>query len=154
MCSSDLHACGKYISMKNSTECSYDIIKATEIIGLDHLEREMIANVVRYNVRDFDYGQVQIEAQIYKDSTAILDIQDITIKIAKLTAILRLANSMDRSHQQKLAGCKTVVRDGQLVITTDYPKDISLEQLSFDQKADFFEEIFGIRPILKQKRRV
>lgn len=149
-----LHACGKYISMKNSTECSYDIIKATEIIGLDHLEREMIANVVRYNVRDFDYGQVQIEAQIYKDSTAILDIQDITIKIAKLTAILRLANSMDRSHQQKLAGCKTVVRDGQLVITTDYPKDISLEQLSFDQKADFFEEIFGIRPILKQKRRV
>lgn len=149
-----LHACGKYISMKNSTECAYDIIKATEIIGLGHLEREMVANVVRYNVRDFDYGQVQIEAQIYKGTTDILDIRDITIKIAKLTAILRLANSMDRSHQQKLAGCKTVVRDGQLVITTDYQKDITLEQMSFNQKAGFFEEIFGIRPILKQKRRI
>jgi len=29
-----------------------------------------------------------------------------------------------------------------------------LETASFEQKADFFEEIFGVRPVLKQKRRV
>ncbi|MDO4330073.1 MAG: exopolyphosphatase [Lachnospiraceae bacterium] len=149
-----LHACGKFISMKNANECAYNIIMSTEIIGLSHLEREIIANVVRYNIRDFDYDQVQLETSVYKDSSGIISANDITIKIAKLTAILRLANSMDRSHQQKLAGCKTTVRDGQLVITTDYPGDIILEQMSFDQKADFFEEIFGIRPVLKQKRRV
>ena len=50
-----LHACGKFISMKNSNECGYTLIMSTEIIGLSHLEREIIANVVRYNIRDFDY---------------------------------------------------------------------------------------------------
>ncbi len=149
-----LHACGKFISIKDANECAYNIIMATEIIGLSRLEREIIANVVRYNIRDFDYGHVELEAQIYKDSSGIISAHDITIKIAKFTAILRLANSMDRSHQQKLSGSKMSVHEDELVITTDYHGDITLEQMSFVQKADFFEEIFGIRPVLKQKRRV
>ena len=149
-----LHACGKFVSIRNSNECSYNIIMSTEIIGLSHLEREIIANVVRYNIRDFDYNRVQLEAQVYKDASGGLTANEITIKIAKLTAILRLANSMDRTHKQKLSGCKIAVRDGELVITTDYQGDISMEKRSFVQKADFFEEIFGIRPVLKQKRRV
>ena len=72
--------------------------------------------------------------------------RELTILIAKLTAILRLANSMDRS--------RIAVRNGSLVITTDCPESIVLEQYSFDQKADFFEEVFGIRPVLRQKRGV
>ena len=72
--------------------------------------------------------------------------------IAKLTAILRLANSMDRSHKQKMKDCRMAVRGGRLVVTTDYEGSIVLEQYSFDQKADFFEEVFGIRPELRQKR--
>ncbi len=149
-----LHACGKFISIRDANECAYNIIMATEIIGLSRLEREIIANVVRYNIRDFDYGHMELETRVYKDSSDILSHHDITIKIAKLTAILRLANSMDRSHSQKLSGCKMSVRDDELVITTDYPGDITLESGSFLQKSDFFEEIFGIRPVLKQKRRV
>ena len=53
--------------------------------------------------------------------------------IAKLTAILRLANSMDRGHGDKLADCKMAVKDGKLMITTDYPGDITLEAVSFEQ---------------------
>lgn len=149
-----LHACGKFISIRDANECAYNIIMSTEIIGLSHLEREIIANVVRYNIRDFDYNQIQLETDIDREvSGGSLSVNDITIKIAKLTAILRLANSMDRSHQQKLSGCRMAVRDEQLVITTDYPGEILLEQMSFQQKSDFFEEIFGIRPVLKHKRR-
>ena len=148
-----LHSCGKFISMRNSNECSYNIIMSTEIIGLSHLEREIIANVVRYNIRDFEYGKVRLEGT-YQEGIMELDERGMTILIAKLTAILRLANSMDRSHRGKLADCRITVRDGQLVITTGYEDDIALEALSFEQKADFFEEIFGIRPVLKQKRRV
>lgn len=148
-----LHACGKFISIREANECAYNIIMSTEIIGLSRLEREIIANVVRYNIRDFDYNQLHLETDIEREVSNTLGTGDITIKIAKLTAILRLANSMDRSHQQKLAGCKMSVRDDQLVITTDYPGEILLEQMSFQQKADFFEEIFGIRPVLKHKRR-
>ncbi len=44
-----LHDCGKYITMTNMGEASYEIVMSTEIIGLSHAEREIVANVVRYN---------------------------------------------------------------------------------------------------------
>lgn len=149
-----LHDCGKFISIKNSNECSYNIIMSTEIIGLSHLEREVIANVVRYNIRDFDYDRVQLETQIHLYHDSGLSRSSITILIAKLTAILRLANSMDRSHRGKLADSRMAVRDNELIITTGYQGDMALETASFEQKADFFEEIFGVRPVLRQKRKV
>ena len=149
-----LHACGKFVSIRNSNECSYNIIMSTEIIGLSHLEREIIANVVRYNIRDFDYNRVELETQMHQGGDYGMSQNEITILIAKLTAILRLANSMDRSHRGKLTDCRMTVRDGELVITTGYKGDLALERSSFEQKADFFEEIFGIRPVLKQKRSV
>lgn len=149
-----IHACGKFISVRNSNECAYNIIMSTEIIGISHLEREIIANVVRYNIRDFDYNMVHMEAEFDTMSERFLDYKNVTILIAKLTAILRLANSMDRGHGSKLKGCRMAVKDRQLVVTTDYHGDITLEAVSFEQKAAFFEEIFSIRPVLKQKRSV
>ncbi len=148
-----LHACGKFISMKNSNECAYNIVMSTEIIGLSHLEREIVANIIRYNIRDFDYDHVHLEEGVFRSGMTEMDISKVNMTIAKLTAILRLANSMDRSHRQKLVGCKMALKDNSLVITTDYPGDISLERMSFEQKADFFEEVYGIRPILRQKRK-
>ena len=53
--------------MKNSNECGYALIMSTEIIGLSHLEREIIANVVRYNIRDFDYDMMQLETEAGQD---------------------------------------------------------------------------------------
>lgn len=142
-----LHACGKFISVKNSNECAYNIIMSTEIIGISHPERVMIADIVRYNIRDFDYNMV-------REETGMAENRDATILTAELTAILRLANSMDRGHRQKLKNCRITVKNGKLIVSTEYPGDITLEAMSFEQKAEFFEEIFGIRPVLKQKRSV
>lgn len=149
-----IHACGKFISVRNSNECAYNIIMSTEIIGISHLEREIIANVVRYNIRDFDYNMVQVVTELDSVYEGSNNHEEVTILIAKLTAMLRLANSMDRSHGQKLRDCRMAVKDRKLVVSTDYHGDITLEAVSFEQKAAFFEEIFGIRPVLKQKRSV
>ena len=128
-----LHDCGKFISMRDSSQCAYHIIMSTEIIGLSHKERELIANVVRCNLENFDYNN--------------------DILTAKMTAMLRLANAMDRSHHKRLAGCRLTVKDRQLAIAAPAPENLALESLAIEGKADFFEEIFGIRPVLKQKRR-
>ena len=50
-----LHDCGKYISLVNTGEASFQIIMSTEIIGLSHQEREIVANVVRFNHSRFVY---------------------------------------------------------------------------------------------------
>lgn len=149
-----LHACGKFISMRKPSESAYNIIMSTEIIGLSHMEREIVANVVRYNGVEFDYNQVRLNEDLFRNTKGEISHEDITILVAKLTAILRLANSMDRSHKQKLSDSRMSVKDRRLVVTTSYEGDITLEAVAFEQKAVFFEEIFGIRPILKHKRRL
>ena len=139
-----LHDCGKYISMVNLGECSYNIIMSTEIIGRSHKEREIVANVVKYNHEPF----------VYYSGTkgrSALD-EDAYLVVAKLTAILRVANGLDRSHKQKFKDVKTVVKDGQLIVQINTAADITLERGLFTKRADFFEEVYSIRPVIRQKK--
>ncbi len=136
-----LHDCGKYISMVNMGETSYNIIMATEMIGLSHREREIVANIVRYNHSEFAY-----EEQLRMTDQAAY------LTVAKLTAILRLTNSLDRSHKQKMKGVKARLEEHCLILTAETMEDITLEKGFFEERADFFQEVFGIRPVLKQRK--
>ena len=141
-----LHDCGKYISMADVAECSYRIIMATEIIGLSTEERQVIASAVRYNTTEFVYYE-------NFDDGAGMD-RNRYLLVAKLTAILRLANAMDRSHYQKVEGLRAVLKDRELHLIIDSSRDISLELGLLKDKVEFFEEVFGIHLILRRKRRV
>ncbi|MGN0304603.1 MAG: HD domain-containing protein, partial [Lachnospiraceae bacterium] len=141
-----LHDCGKYISMSNLGECSYNIILSTEIIGLSHVEREIVANVVKYNHQRFGYYE-----EVARNST--LDREAYMI-IAKLTAILKVANALDRSHKQKFKDTQVALKDNTLFITVSTDEDITLEQGLMGGRADFFEEVYSIRPKIKQKRTI
>ena len=139
-----LHDCGKYISMSNLGECSYNIILYTEIIGVSHVEREMLANVVKFNHLKFGYYDIITES-------SKLDKQDY-LKIAKLTAILKIANGLDRSQKQKFKDIRVNLKDHNLVITVSTNEDITLEKGMLGDRSDFFEEVFSIRPVIKQRR--
>lgn len=139
-----LHDCGKYISLVNIGETSYQIIMATEIIGLSHQEREIVANVVRFNHSRFIYYEQQASSMGLS--------RDAYLVVAKLTAILRLAISLDRSHKQKLKGVRAVLKDNQLTLTVDTQQDITLERGFFGANRDFFKEVFSIEPVLKQRK--
>lgn len=140
-----LHDCGKYISMGDVAECSYQIIMSTEIIGLSTEEREMIAWTVRFNSVPLTvYDELKMKAGI--DRTSYMT-------VAKMAAILRLANAMDRSHYQKIRGIKTVLKDRELQMTVDSNQDISLELGLLKDKVEFFEDVFGIGLKLRCKGR-
>lgn len=138
-----LHDCGKYISLVNIGETSYNIIMATEIIGLSHTEREIVANVVRFNHSKFSYYEHMGSGSLDKDAYLI---------VAKLTAILRLANSLDHSHKQKLKGLKAHLQEDELILQVETQEDITLEACFFDKRTEFFTEVFSITPVLKQKK--
>lgn len=145
-CAVYLHDCGKYVSLIDPAESNYQIIMATEIIGLSHIEREIIAQVVRFNT-------LLMESYDELSATTDLGIQEY-LTVNKLAAILRLANAMDRSHLQKIQQIKVSVREEQLQMHLVTNKDYTLEQGLLGSKLDFFEDVFGIRPVLKVKRSV
>ncbi len=136
-----LHSCGAYVNMEQTRENSYKIIESNEIIGISHRERIMVANIVRYNDDKFpSYKYMKDEVEI-----------DDYITIVKLCAILRLANVMDKSNMQKIKkiDIKTKGRDMEIIART--VQDITLERGLFTRKAEIFEEVFGIKPVLIKK---
>ncbi len=141
-----IHDCGKYISLSNIGICSYQIIMSTEIIGLSHREREMIALTVRFNT---------LPLSGYEDMSSISDLgAEDYLKVAKMTAILRLVNAMDRSHLQKVEELKASLRENQLILNVLVNKDFSLEMGLLGDKIDFFEEVFSVHPVFKVKKNI
>lgn len=149
----NLCTCGNFVTMRDASESAYNIIMATEIIGLSHTEREIVANIVRYHNRTFRYDAMQAEPNTSAYSR-MSGPQRPELTIAKLTALLRLACAMDKSHRGKLSSSHLCVRGNQLLIKTSYAEDVTLETMAIEEKGDFFEEIYGIRPILKQTKKV
>lgn len=137
-----LHDCGKYVTLSKSSENAYHIIRSSEIIGLTHREREIVAFVVLYNTLPLDP---------YEELSDCLDREDY-LCVAKLSAILRVANALDQSHKQKFKNIRIAVRDRKLVITLEAFEDISLEQALFEKKTVYFENVYSMKPVLKEKR--
>ena len=116
-----------------------------QIIGISQIERLIIACAVLYKHEEFSF-------RVLRSQEASLDRED-CILVARLTAILRVADGLDVSHRQKFSDFQIRNQDGKMVITVETEEDISLEKGLFDQSAEFFEEVFGLCPVLKQKKK-
>ncbi len=137
-----LHDCGKYVSLAHGPECAYHIIMESEIIGLSHLEREIVASAVLYNtypLEDYEELADKLDHNSY-------------MTVAKLSAILRVSNAMDRSHKQKFKNVKAAIRGKELVVTIETMDNLILEKGLFSVKAELFERVFGIKPVIREKR--
>ena len=139
-----LHSCGEFINMSSVADNSYNIILSSEIIGLSHSEREIVANLVKYNSEKFPIAT--------NETGSLTKGQFITL--CKLTAILQIANALDKSHKQKFDSIKITFKKNEMIMYADTLNDITLEQGLIVKKAYFFEEVYGIQPILKQRRSI
>ena len=135
-----LHDCGKYVSLSNSGQNSYSIIVSSEILGLTHKEREMAAYVALFNRLDpYPYEQMADEFT-----------EEEYVTIIKLLAVLRVTNALDRSHKQKFRKVKMELTEKELIIRIASEDSISLEKGLFEGKADYFERIFSVRPVIRE----
>ena len=117
---------------------------ATEIIGLSHAEREIVANIVKFNKTVFKYySEMATDSLIDRASYH---------KIAKLSALFRIADGICRSYRTKVNDVRFSVKGNELIINVYTVDDIDLEQGFFFRKASLFEEVFSIKPILRYKR--
>jgi exopolyphosphatase/guanosine-5'-triphosphate,3'-diphosphate pyrophosphatase len=138
-----LHDCGKYISLNEASKCSNRIILSSEILGLSHKERQMIAAIAEYN---------RLEIPPYRELSGRFSATEYWT-VVKLVAILKVANALDRSHKQKLKKADIHIRKNELIIAVGSESSIALERGLFTEKADFFEKVFNIRPVIREEKR-
>lgn len=140
-----LHDIGKIVSLDKHYEHSYNIIRELEIFGLSQEQMEYVALISCFHSIQQPGEGFENYARQPRNKKAM---------IAKLIAILRIADALDRSHQGKISLESVKIKEKKVVITgvSGVTTDTMLEEWAFAKKAAFFIEVFGITPILKMKR--
>ncbi|MBP2651496.1 MAG: guanosine pentaphosphate phosphohydrolase [Firmicutes bacterium] len=136
-----LHDVGKFISLRRHYFYSYRIISSADFLGVSEAEKAMIANIACYHS---SLTPSMTEPQF----AALTDERRMTV--AKLAAIIRLAVAIDRSHLQKAVIKDIVLNADEMVIYVQAEQDISLEEWTFIDKTEFFEQVFGIKAVLRR----
>ncbi|MCR4907730.1 MAG: exopolyphosphatase [Lachnospiraceae bacterium] len=139
--SARLRECGSFISVSAPAESAYSIIMGTEIIGLSHKEREMVALSV---LESFPGEAGYTRAFNSSDET-------FRLTVVKLSAILRLSSGLAINPRKKYRSVRAAIKERELIITVESAEETVLERFMALEGAKAFEEVFGIRPVIKSK---
>jgi exopolyphosphatase/guanosine-5'-triphosphate,3'-diphosphate pyrophosphatase len=134
-----LHDVGTFIRTSGHHKHGEYIVANSEIFGLNRGDLTIVANVVRYHRKS-------PPASTHVNFIALP--REDRIIVMKLAAILRVADALDRGHDQRLRDAVCERREERFVIRAIGGADLSLERLSLAEKGDMFEDVFGLEPVL------
>lgn len=134
-----LHDIGIFIHLNHHNVHSHYIIKNSEIFGLSETDRTLISEIARFHrgkLLPQDDERYALLPRVHR------------MAILKLSAILRVADALDRSHSQEFAGVTMEISQDTLNIKTESKKNTVLENIALSEKGELFESVFGYRLLL------
>ena len=129
-----LHDIGMFIRAEDHNIHSKYIIMHSEIFGLSLDEVSLIAQIAAYHKG----GRMP-----QNDPEIKLLPRESRLTILKLSAILRVADALDRSHKQQLGNFNISFAKDSITIRIKDHHSLSLEKLAMKEKGDLFENVFG-----------
>lgn len=129
---------GEYMNINEYNVYSYNIKRSNKLLGLSDRDNKIISLVVLFQNGIFENEEYNFMTKSKK------------LLIAKLASMLSLALSLDYEYKQKIKSIKASLKDGTMIISCNSDKDITMEEWQFNKKAEFFEEVFGIKARLKK----
>jgi exopolyphosphatase/guanosine-5'-triphosphate,3'-diphosphate pyrophosphatase len=136
-----LHDVGKHVNHNQHDLHSYNIIKSQDIMGMSNYEVNIVASIAKYH--DEIIPKPEDENYIHMSRSD-------RIKISKLSSILKLAEALDVSHKQKVDSLYICMKNKNLVFNIKSNTELLLEEWSFQEGAEFFNEVLGYKPIIVQ----
>ncbi len=134
-----LHDIGSFIRAADHHLHSQYIISHADIFGLNRDDMNIVSNVVRYHRAELPKASHPAYASLQRtDRTVVL----------KLSALLRIADALDRGHSQHIQDFDIELTADTLFLRAKGTHDITLERIALDEKADLFESVFGYKLIV------
>ncbi len=131
-----LHDIGYHIAHESHHKHSLYLIRNSELTGFSEAERDVIAHVARYHRGS--------EPKERHDSFAALNQTD-QDTVTSLAAILRIADALDRRHDNRVSDLRCV-RNGRLVqVELFSTANCDREIFAAEQKCALFERVFNCR---------
>lgn len=137
-----LHDVGNYIGIYEHYLHSEYIISHSDITGLSDTERLLVSAVARYHSSTTPSEDLSHFQHISATNRRL---------IAKLAAILRLADALDDDRQQKIKRISVSIKEPNIIISVFSNANLAYENWIFNSKSQFFQEAFGYRAMLKQR---
>ncbi len=137
-----MHSIGEFEGTEVYHQIVYDMLKSFNIVGLRSRDMIIIAEAVYKAMHGTDEGE-------FIDQTLSKGQQ---IKITKMAAILKLAESIDISRKQKLGSVDIKLDKKTLRIDAECRQNFILEEWGHARAAIYFRRVFGIESKLSVKR--
>jgi exopolyphosphatase/guanosine-5'-triphosphate,3'-diphosphate pyrophosphatase len=125
---------GHYVSSASHHKHAYYVVANSDMAGFTDRERLLIASLCRYHRKSLP-GPLH---SAYLALTA-----DEKRTLMQLIPILRLADNLDRSHDQRLQAVDVRTRDGEIVLQVHSNGNLDLEQWRAERAGEAFQQIYN-----------
>ncbi len=131
-----LHDIGYTIAHESHHKHSLYLIKHSELTGFSEAERNVIANIARYH-------RGALPRERHTDYMALNETDRETVR--QLSAILRVADALDRSHEARVQTIVPVFDQQTLHIELLSTESCDKEIWAAERKCDLFEQVFDCK---------
>ncbi|MGA3235232.1 MAG: Ppx/GppA phosphatase family protein [Bryobacteraceae bacterium] len=125
---------GHYVSSASHHKHAYYVVANSDMAGFTDRERLLIASLCRYHRKSLP-GPLH---SAYQTLTA-----EEKRTLVQLIPILRLADNLDRSHNQRLQAVDVGTRDGEIVLQVHSDGNLDLEQWRTERAGEAFRQIYN-----------
>jgi exopolyphosphatase/guanosine-5'-triphosphate,3'-diphosphate pyrophosphatase len=125
---------GQFVSYKGHHKHSLYLLSYSELPNFSQNEMLMVANVARYHRKSHPQPHHYAFAALSPEEQE---------RVTKLASILRIADSLDREHTQRVTGVNAMITDEEVSLWLDGTAGLLLEGWTLKQKADLFSQLFG-----------
>lgn len=129
-----LHDVGHYVSSVGHHKHSFYVVLNSDMPGFTERERLLIASLCRYHRKT-------LPAPVHHAYQSLSAEEKQTLLM--MVPILRLADNLDRSHEQRIQSVECRLRDGEVVLQVRSRGDIDLEQWGAERAGEAFRLIFN-----------
>lgn len=129
-----LHDIGHFVSDTRHHKHSYYLVANSDMPGFQEREREIIANLCRYHRKASPVPEHMNWQVLSVDERKAVNF---------LIPILRIADSIDRSRDQRVQSVKCTVRETDVLLELGSSKDIDLEVWATERMSDVFRAAYG-----------
>ena len=142
-CAAILHDIGLFVNARAHHKHSMYLILNSDLFGLTRHDMQIVATVSRYHRK-------ALPSPAHPEFATLP--QDDRMTVAKLAAILRVADALERTHREAPRPMEFRREADRFVILLRDMEDLTMERLALKDKGNLFADVFGLVPELRELR--
>ncbi len=142
-CAAILHDIGNYVNARAHHKHSMYLILNSDLFGLTRHDMQIVSIVSRYHRK-------AVPSPAHPEFAA-LPLED-RMTVAKLAALLRVADSLERTPRETPRALDFRREADRFVIQVRDMEDLTMERLVLKEKGNLFSDVFGLMPELRELR--